>query len=103
MGRRRRNRREASPDVRGYPWSDRRDRGRGQAPRACRRGGLAAQRHSGGLRWGVPEPRFLLERTAGLIVRAGLRVLVPERLPPKNGGISFGQAAVAAARDAGTG
>jgi len=40
--------------------------------------------------------RRVLERTAAELVRAGLRVLVPERLPPGDGGISFGQAAVAA-------
>ena len=32
------------------------------------------------------------------LTRAGLRVLVPARLPPNDGGISFGQAAVAAGR-----
>src|SRR5204862_8283984 len=52
---------------------------------------------------GVCQNRLLLERTAGLIVGAGLRVLVSERLPPNDGGISFGQAAVAATRDTGTG
>ena len=41
--------------------------------------------------------RRLLERTAAELLRGGLRVLVPERLPPGDGGISFGQAAVAAA------
>ena len=40
----------------------------------------------------------LLETTAAGLERAGLRVLIPERLPPNDGGISYGQAAVAAAR-----
>ena len=48
---------------------------------------------------GVFQNRLLLERTAALLAAAHLRVLVPERLPPNDGGISFGQAAVAAARD----
>ena len=46
---------------------------------------------------GVFQNRLLVERTAALLGDAGLRVLVPERLPPNDGGISFGQAAVAAA------
>jgi hydrogenase maturation protein HypF len=52
---------------------------------------------------GVFQNRLLLERTAASITGAGLRVLVPERLPPNDGGIAFGQAAVAAARDTGMG
>jgi hydrogenase maturation protein HypF len=48
---------------------------------------------------GVFQNRLLLERTSALLAASGLRVLVPERLPPNDGGISFGQAAVAAARD----
>ena len=47
---------------------------------------------------GVFQNRLLLERTAEAISGAGLRVLVPLRLPPNDGGISYGQAAVAAAR-----
>ncbi|HEX2707689.1 MAG TPA: carbamoyltransferase HypF [Solirubrobacterales bacterium] len=47
---------------------------------------------------GVFQNRRLLEQAASLVRAAGLRVLVPERLPPNDGGISFGQAAVAAAR-----
>jgi hydrogenase maturation protein HypF len=46
---------------------------------------------------GVFQNRVLLERTIGEL-QSGLRVLVPERLPPGDGGISYGQAAVAAAR-----
>ena len=47
---------------------------------------------------GVFANRRLLSRTRALLERAGLRVLVPERLPPGDGGVSYGQAAVAAAR-----
>jgi hydrogenase maturation protein HypF len=50
---------------------------------------------------GVFQNRRLLEGTAGRLAEAGLRVLTPERLPPGDGGISYGQAAVAAARMAG--
>jgi len=44
------------------------------------------------------QNRILLEGVAAGLRRAGLRVLTPERLPANDGGISFGQAAVAAAR-----
>jgi hydrogenase maturation protein HypF len=47
---------------------------------------------------GVFQNRLLLERTASLLRERGLTPLIPERLPPNDGGISFGQAAVAAAR-----
>jgi hydrogenase maturation protein HypF len=47
---------------------------------------------------GVFQNRALLMLTAAALEDAGLRVLVPERLPPNDGGVSYGQAAVAAAR-----
>ena len=47
---------------------------------------------------GVFQNRRLLERASALLGAAGLRVLVPERLPPNDGGIAYGQLAVAAAR-----
>jgi hydrogenase maturation protein HypF len=50
---------------------------------------------------GVFQNRLLLARTAGLIADCGLRVLTPERLPPNDGGIAYGQLAVAAARPGG--
>jgi hydrogenase maturation protein HypF len=47
---------------------------------------------------GVFQNRVLLELTIAELKRRGLRPLVPERLPPGDGGISYGQAAVAVAR-----
>jgi hydrogenase maturation protein HypF len=47
---------------------------------------------------GVFQNRLLLERTAERLEPCGLRVLVPRLLPPNDGGISYGQAAIAAAR-----
>jgi hydrogenase maturation protein HypF len=47
---------------------------------------------------GVFQNRLLLAHTIDRLEERGLRVLVPERLPPNDGGIAFGQAAVAAAR-----
>jgi hydrogenase maturation protein HypF len=46
---------------------------------------------------GVFQNRLLLTRTSERLEAAGLRVLVPQRLPANDGGISYGQAAVAAA------
>jgi hydrogenase maturation protein HypF len=51
---------------------------------------------------GVFQNRRLLGVAAGRLERAGLRVLIPERLPPNDGGISYGQAAVAAAMPTGS-
>jgi hydrogenase maturation protein HypF len=42
----------------------------------------------------------LLDLCVGELEARGLRVLVPQLLPPNDGGISFGQAAVAAVRAA---
>jgi hydrogenase maturation protein HypF len=47
---------------------------------------------------GVFQNRLLLERTAAALERAGLRILTPRLLPPNDGGVAFGQAAVVAAR-----
>jgi hydrogenase maturation protein HypF len=47
---------------------------------------------------GVFQNRLLLERTSARLGEEGLRVLTPRLLPPNDGGISFGQAAIAAAR-----
>jgi hydrogenase maturation protein HypF len=47
---------------------------------------------------GVFCNRHLLQATGALLRGAGLRVLTPELLPPNDGGIAYGQLAVAAAR-----
>jgi hydrogenase maturation protein HypF len=47
---------------------------------------------------GVFQNRLLLEWTIAALEDAGLRVLVPRALPANDGGIAYGQAAVAAAR-----
>ncbi len=47
---------------------------------------------------GVFQNRVLLEAVAAQLHDAGLRALVPQRLPPSDGGIAYGQAAVAARR-----
>lgn len=47
---------------------------------------------------GVFQNRLLLELTLDALQEAGLRVLVPQTLPPNDGQIAFGQVAVAAAR-----
>jgi hydrogenase maturation protein HypF len=71
--------------------------------RAC---ALAAARHGLGtvvLSGGAFQNRVLLDRTSALLAGAGLRVLVPRRLPPNDGGIAFGQAAIAATAGSGPG
>ena len=59
------------------------------------RSGLEAVALSGG----VFQNLLLLERATAQLERAGFRVLVHAQVPPNDGGISLGQAAVAAARD----
>ncbi|SDJ37048.1 carbamoyltransferase HypF [Nonomuraea jiangxiensis] len=57
--------------------------------------GLTAVALSGG----VFQNMLLARRTVELLDEAGFRVLTHTRVPPNDGGISLGQAAVAAARD----
>jgi hydrogenase maturation protein HypF len=66
--------------------------------RACTEIAAAAGVGTVVLSGGVFQNRRLLELMAARLAAAGPRVLIPERLPPNDGGISFGQAAVAAAR-----
>ena len=47
---------------------------------------------------GVFQNRRLLDQTEAPLTAAGLRVLTHERVPPNDGAIAYGQAAVAAAR-----
>jgi hydrogenase maturation protein HypF len=65
---------------------------------SCARAAAAHGTQTVVLSGGVFQNRRLLEAAADGLQRAGLRVLIPERLPMNDGGISFGQAAVAARR-----
>ena len=65
---------------------------------ACARAAAAHRCEVVVLSGGVFVNRRLLEWTTAELRAAALRVLVPERLPPGDGGISYGQAAVAASR-----
>jgi hydrogenase maturation protein HypF len=51
-----------------------------------------------GLTGGVFQNRRLLELAAGDLERRGLRVLLPERIPCNDGGLSYGQVAEYLAR-----
>jgi hydrogenase maturation protein HypF len=62
--------------------------------REAERNGLSTVVLSGG----VFQNRLLLERTAAKLRSARIRVLIPQLLPPNDGGIAYGQVAVAAAR-----
>jgi hydrogenase maturation protein HypF len=65
---------------------------------ACVRAAGAAGTEVVVLSGGVFQNRRLLESVGAGLAAAGVRVLVPERLPSNDGGIAFGQAAVAARR-----
>ena len=58
--------------------------------------GLATAVLSGG----VFQNRLLLDQATAHLTAAGLRVLTARAVPPNDGGIAFGQAAIAAARTA---
>ncbi|MCW3050259.1 MAG: hypF [Solirubrobacterales bacterium] len=64
---------------------------------ACARAAEAAGTDRAVLSGGVFQNRLLLERTAAELEASGLSVLAPERVPPNDGGIAYGQAAIAAA------
>lgn len=65
---------------------------------ACADAALAAGTDRVVLSGGVFQNRLLLELCAARLEERGLHVLIPERVPPNDGGISYGQAAIAAAR-----
>jgi hydrogenase maturation protein HypF len=66
---------------------------------ACARAAEAAGTDRVVLSGGVWQNRLLLEWTTTALQERALQVLVPRTLPVNDGGISFGQVAVAAARD----
>jgi hydrogenase maturation protein HypF len=71
--------------------------------RACVRAAAQAGLDTVVLSGGVFQNRYLLESCLAGLREHGLRALVPELLPIGDGGIAFGQVAVAAARLRGQG
>ncbi|CAN5343800.1 carbamoyltransferase HypF [soil metagenome] len=65
----------------------------------CERARAATGLGTVALSGGVFQNVLLTERTVGALQRRGLRVLTHNRVPPNDGGISLGQAVVAAARE----
>ena len=65
---------------------------------ACADAAAAAHTDRVVLSGGVFQNRLLLEDTPARLRGLGLRVLAPALLPANDGGISYGQAAIAAAR-----
>ena len=63
----------------------------------CERAAREAEVATVALSGGVFQNRRLLEATAAQLEQRALEVVVPRRIPPNDGGISFGQAAIAAA------
>jgi hydrogenase maturation protein HypF len=70
----------------------------GAAVAACTRAASEHGTEQVVLSGGVFQNRRLLSETAAGLRAAGLRVLMPERLPCNDGGIAYGQVAVAARR-----
>ncbi|MGI8333091.1 carbamoyltransferase HypF [Actinomadura scrupuli] len=62
---------------------------------ACTRVRTASGLRTVALSGGVFQNRLLLERTVPALERRGFRVLTHRRVPPNDGGISLGQAAIA--------
>jgi hydrogenase maturation protein HypF len=70
----------------------------GAAAAACERIADSARLGTAVLGGGVFQNRRLVEALGARLEAAGLEVLVPRALPPNDGAISYGQAAIAAAR-----
>jgi hydrogenase maturation protein HypF len=65
---------------------------------ACERVRVESGLRAVALSGGVFQNRLLLEELSGRLAELGFKVYVNRRVPPNDGGLSYGQAAVAAAR-----
>ncbi|MDQ2971185.1 MAG: carbamoyltransferase HypF, partial [Acidobacteriota bacterium] len=65
---------------------------------ACRRIRLSSGLEVVALSGGCFQNRLLTERASALLESDGFEVLIHRRVPPNDGGVSLGQAAIAAYR-----